>query len=184
MEILNIHTEHLVKVIMTSYRKGRFFFSLNLNILFEDLEGQRKEEGRILWFFFFFILAEKMSLVISKSCSREPHGCPHGQRLPTPTLIRESRQASFFFFSFSACPCAFENYLKRNLIVIECLMLFFFSQKISHGVAFQDSVAWVGCGGKLLDRFWGDREFLFNCPAARWIGPATHLAGPQFLQLQ
>ena len=46
--------------------------------------------------FFFFILAEKMSLVISKSCSREPHGCPHGQRLPTPTLIRESLQVSFF----------------------------------------------------------------------------------------
>ena len=46
----------------------------------------------------FFYFGRKDESLISKSCSREPHGCPHGQRLPTPTLIRESLQVSFFCF--------------------------------------------------------------------------------------
>ena len=57
------------------------------------MEGQRKEEGRIVIFYF----GRKDELVISKSCLREPHGCPHGHRLPIPTLIRGSLQVSFFF---------------------------------------------------------------------------------------
>lgn len=57
------------------------------------MEGQRKEEGRIVIFYF----GRKDELVISKSCLREPHGCPHGHRLPIHTLIRESLQVSFFF---------------------------------------------------------------------------------------
>lgn len=57
MEILNIHTEHLVKVIMTNYTKGRFFFPLNLSILFEDLEtwrGKEKRKEEFCDFFFYF----------------------------------------------------------------------------------------------------------------------------------
>ena len=57
------------------------------------MEGQRKEEGRIVIFYF----GRKDELVISKSCLRETHGCPHGQMLPIPTLIRGSLQVSFFF---------------------------------------------------------------------------------------
>ena len=64
--------------------------------MFEELEtwtGKEKREAELCDFFYF---GRKDELLISKSCSREPHGCPHGQRLPTPTLIRESLQVYFF----------------------------------------------------------------------------------------
>lgn len=93
MEILNMYTEHLLKVSMTSYRKSCFF--VNLKILLEDLEtwGSR-ERGRENCAIFDF--GREDGLVISKSCSRV-HGCPSGYGLPTPTLIREALEVCFCF---------------------------------------------------------------------------------------